>query len=169
MLALGTLGLFVYAMAEPRGFSVRMEGLNLVPEPLWWLLGAVVSFYFGARELHHQRRRSAVSTARTFLTGATAGPGETTVATVETGPAAPPRPRPSPAGRCARLAQRRHRPRLQRRRRGVAPQARLTPPPARPFRGPGAAVLRNRLAAAPAPGAGDAHAIGNCTPRPSGP
>jgi hypothetical protein len=72
MLALGTLGLFVYAMAEPSGFSVRMQGLNLVPEPLWWLLGAVVSFYFGARELHHQRRRAALSTARAVLTGATA-------------------------------------------------------------------------------------------------
>jgi hypothetical protein len=55
LLALGTLGLFVYAMAEPHGFSTRMQGLGLVPEPLWWLLGAVVSFYFGARELHHIR------------------------------------------------------------------------------------------------------------------
>ena len=35
-----------------------MQGLALVPEPLWWLLGAIVSFYFGARELHHQRTRS---------------------------------------------------------------------------------------------------------------
>ena len=26
-----------------------MAGLALVPEPLWWLLGAIVSFYFGAR------------------------------------------------------------------------------------------------------------------------
>lgn len=69
LLALGTLGLFTYAMAEPRGFSVRMEGLNLVPEPLWWLLGAIVSFYFGARELHHQRRRTAVATARAVLAG----------------------------------------------------------------------------------------------------
>jgi holin (3TMs family) len=58
MLALGTLGLFVYAMAEPAGFSTRMQGLALVPEPLWWLLGAIVSFYFGARELHHQRTRA---------------------------------------------------------------------------------------------------------------
>jgi hypothetical protein len=55
LLALGTLGLFGYAMAEPGGFSTRMQGLGLVPEPLWWLLGAVVSFYFGARELHHIR------------------------------------------------------------------------------------------------------------------
>ncbi len=55
MLALGTLGLFVYAMAEPVGFSVRMEGLGFVPEPLWWLLGAIVGFYFGAREMHYVR------------------------------------------------------------------------------------------------------------------
>lgn len=54
-LALGTLGLFVYAMAEPSGFADRMIGLQEVPEPLWWLLGAIVSFYFGARELHYTR------------------------------------------------------------------------------------------------------------------
>jgi hypothetical protein len=60
MLALGTLGLFVYAMAEPAGFALRMEGLALVPEPLWWLLGAIVSFYFGARELHYQRVRTVI-------------------------------------------------------------------------------------------------------------
>ena len=54
-LALGTLGLFVYAMAEPVGFSSRMVGLQEVPEPLWWLLGAIVSFYFGAREMHYSR------------------------------------------------------------------------------------------------------------------
>lgn len=55
MLALGTLGLFVYAMADPTGFSKRMQGLQTVPEPLWWLLGAIVAFYFGAREIHHAR------------------------------------------------------------------------------------------------------------------
>lgn len=48
-LALGTLGLFVSAMVSPDWFSARMVGLALVPEPLWWLLGAIVSFYFGAR------------------------------------------------------------------------------------------------------------------------
>jgi len=54
-LAIGTLGLFVYAMISPDEFAVRMQGLSYVPEPLWWLLGAIVSFYFGARELHHGR------------------------------------------------------------------------------------------------------------------
>jgi len=48
-MALGTLGLFVAAMVDPIWFAARMQGIALVPEPLWWLLGAVVSFYFGAR------------------------------------------------------------------------------------------------------------------------
>ena len=48
-MALGTLGLFVAAMADPIWFAERMQGIALVPEPLWWLLGAIVSFYFGAR------------------------------------------------------------------------------------------------------------------------
>ncbi len=48
-LALGTLGLFVAAMIDPVWFAARMQGIALVPEPLWWLLGAIVSFYFGAR------------------------------------------------------------------------------------------------------------------------
>lgn len=61
MLAIGTLGLFVYAMADPEGFARRMRGLAEVPEPLWWLLGAVVAFYFGAREAHHLRSHKPVS------------------------------------------------------------------------------------------------------------
>lgn len=48
-MALGTLGLFAAAMVEPVWFAERMQGIALVPEPLWWLLGAIVSFYFGAR------------------------------------------------------------------------------------------------------------------------
>ena len=55
MLALGTLGLFVYAMIDPDGFSRRMIGLNNVPDALWWLLAAIVGFYFGAREAHYFR------------------------------------------------------------------------------------------------------------------
>jgi hypothetical protein len=57
LLAFGTLGLFVYAMIDPESFARRMVGLNAVPEPLWWLLGAIVGFYFGAREAHYFRTR----------------------------------------------------------------------------------------------------------------
>lgn len=60
-LALGTMGLFVYAMADPVGFAERMGGLASVPEPLWWLLGAVVAFYFGARETHYLREHRPVA------------------------------------------------------------------------------------------------------------
>ncbi|WP_170570094.1 holin family protein [Ruegeria atlantica] len=48
-MAIGTLGLFVAAMVDPIWFAARMQGVALVPEPLWWLLGVIVSFYFGAR------------------------------------------------------------------------------------------------------------------------
>lgn len=49
MMALGCLGLFISAMVDPVWFAGRMQGIALVPESLWWLLGVVVSFYFGAR------------------------------------------------------------------------------------------------------------------------
>ncbi|OCX66003.1 methionine synthase I [Thioclava sp. SK-1] len=62
MLALGTLGLFIYAMIDPVAFAQRMIGLNHVPEPLWWLLGAIVGFYFGAREAYHYRARRPAGT-----------------------------------------------------------------------------------------------------------
>lgn len=49
MLALGTIALFITAMFDPGWFSQRMLGVALIPEPMWWLMGAIVSFYFGAR------------------------------------------------------------------------------------------------------------------------
>ena len=55
-MAFGTLGLFVAAMVDPLWFAERMQGIALVPEPLWWLLGVVVSFYFGAR--HQSKQQS---------------------------------------------------------------------------------------------------------------
>jgi hypothetical protein len=63
LLVAGTLGLFAYSMVSPEGFARRMDSLQLVPDPLWWLLGAIVSFYFGARELHYARTRPGVPTA----------------------------------------------------------------------------------------------------------
>ena len=66
-LALGTLGLFLAAMIDPVWFAARMQGVALVPDPLWWLLGVIVSFYFGARhQLKAQsfQRELAASMAR---------------------------------------------------------------------------------------------------------
>ncbi len=44
ILALGTVGLFVYAMVDPFAFSTRLQGLDTVPNQLWWGLGAIVSW-----------------------------------------------------------------------------------------------------------------------------
>jgi hypothetical protein len=49
LMAFGTIGLCVAAMTNPIWFAARMQGISLIPEPLWWLMGAIVSFYFGAR------------------------------------------------------------------------------------------------------------------------
>lgn len=49
ILAFGTIGLFIAAMSDPIWFASRMQGVALVPEPMWWLMGAIISFYFGAR------------------------------------------------------------------------------------------------------------------------
>lgn len=68
MMAFGVLGLMGSAMVNPVWFSARMQGLALVPEPLWWLLGGVVSFYFGARQRQKSmdfQRSIAESFART--------------------------------------------------------------------------------------------------------
>jgi Holin of 3TMs, for gene-transfer release len=65
LLAFGTIGLFIYAMVDPVRFAARMVGLNAVPEPLWWLLGAVVAFYFGARESYYFRGRTTIPTPAT--------------------------------------------------------------------------------------------------------
>lgn len=104
VMSIGTLGLFVYAMVEPAGFGMRMEGLALIPEPLWWLLGAIVSFYFGARELHYARGRSILTRAvepvgRVLTQAATAAPP-----TAEAGPAPEPESGVPGAGPGAMLA-----------------------------------------------------------------
>ncbi len=69
LMAFGTLGLIAAAMVSPVWFSERMTGLALVPEPLWWLMGAIVSFYFGARhQAKGQEFQQAI--AATFATAA---------------------------------------------------------------------------------------------------
>jgi hypothetical protein len=49
LMVFAMLGLFAMAMIDPIWFAARMQGLQLVPDPLWWLMGVIVSFYFGAR------------------------------------------------------------------------------------------------------------------------
>ena len=48
-MAMGTLALIAAALIDPVWFSARMDALAQMPEALWWLIGAVVSLFFGAR------------------------------------------------------------------------------------------------------------------------
>lgn len=59
VMALGALILLAYAMLDPAGFSQRMTALANMPEALWWLVGGVITFTFGARETHYLRNRPA--------------------------------------------------------------------------------------------------------------
>ena len=47
--ALGTLAVISAALIDPVWFATRMDALAAMPEPMWWLLGAVVSLHFGGR------------------------------------------------------------------------------------------------------------------------
>jgi Holin of 3TMs, for gene-transfer release len=58
--ALLALALFLDAAIEPVAFAQRMQILATIPEPLWWLIGAVLTFFFGARETHYLRRSDAL-------------------------------------------------------------------------------------------------------------
>lgn len=65
LLALGSLLLVAYAMVDPAGFSQRMTALAGMPEALWWLIGAVITFTFGARETHYLRTGRAPESPQT--------------------------------------------------------------------------------------------------------
>jgi hypothetical protein len=49
LIVVATFSLFASSMFDPIWFAERMQGLALVPEPLWWLAGTIVTFYFGGR------------------------------------------------------------------------------------------------------------------------
>ena len=55
LLALTSLALFLIAGFDPAGFEARMQALSAVPQPMWWVMGAVITFFFGARETHYLR------------------------------------------------------------------------------------------------------------------
>ena len=51
----GMILLLGWACVDPPGFAIVMSALASVPEPLWAVWGAMVAFWFGARELHKVR------------------------------------------------------------------------------------------------------------------
>lgn len=76
VMAFGTIWLFIHAMRDPIAFGEKMVGLALMPDPLWWLLSAIVSFFFGARELQKGRDGR-------YVTPVTAQEVQTTIQNIE--------------------------------------------------------------------------------------
>lgn len=58
LMAIGSVGIFVAAGVNPAWFEQQMQALNAMPEPLWWILGAVLTMFFGSREAHYIRRNA---------------------------------------------------------------------------------------------------------------
>jgi hypothetical protein len=56
LLALATVALFAVAAINPAWFEARMTALALIPQPLWWLAGAVITMFFGSREAFYHRQ-----------------------------------------------------------------------------------------------------------------
>ena len=56
LLAIGTLVIFIIAGVNPVWFEAQMQALNAMPQALWWLLGAVLTMFFGSREAHYIRQ-----------------------------------------------------------------------------------------------------------------
>lgn len=47
----GVLSLFGWSVVDPEEFVVAMRALEAVPEPLWYILGAIITFWFGSKSL----------------------------------------------------------------------------------------------------------------------
>lgn len=58
-MALGVMGIFVWASADPVGFAAAAQAWALIPDEMWVVLGAVIAFFFGDRTLLSARRSRA--------------------------------------------------------------------------------------------------------------
>lgn len=63
-MALGVIGLFVWASADPAGFAAAAQAWALIPDEMWIVLGAVVTFFFGDRTLLAARRSQGPTAAQ---------------------------------------------------------------------------------------------------------
>jgi hypothetical protein len=80
VMVLGSLALVGSALVAPDWFTARMDALSDMPEPLWWIIGAVLSLHFGARYQDHaqafQREMVAAPVPTSSVTLADASPGQ---------------------------------------------------------------------------------------------
>ncbi len=47
----GIVALFIWCVYDPAAFAVAMQALRLMPQELWYIMGAIITFWFGSRTL----------------------------------------------------------------------------------------------------------------------
>lgn len=55
-MALGVIALFVWASVDPVRFAASAQAWALIPDEMWLVLGAIITFFFGDRTLLGMRR-----------------------------------------------------------------------------------------------------------------
>lgn len=56
LMAFGVIALFVWASVDPVRFAAAAQAWALIPDEMWLVLGAIVTFFFGDRTLLGMRR-----------------------------------------------------------------------------------------------------------------
>jgi len=54
------MGLFWYAMVDPKGFSVTVASLALIPQTMWYIIGGMIGFLFPSRIIEKKMFSDAV-------------------------------------------------------------------------------------------------------------
>jgi len=67
---------FIFSWSDPDLFARINTGLATVPEPMWWMMGTIVGFYFASREFHHARKGGEFKQAAQVTATAIAGEKE---------------------------------------------------------------------------------------------
>jgi len=49
IMTFGIVWLFYYCITQPEDFTVSATALQAMPEPGWWLLGIIITFWFGGK------------------------------------------------------------------------------------------------------------------------
>lgn len=56
LMAFGVISLFIWASADPARFAASAQAWALIPDEMWIVLGAIITFFFGDRTLLGMRR-----------------------------------------------------------------------------------------------------------------
>ncbi|GGE85687.1 3TM-type holin [Niveispirillum cyanobacteriorum] len=91
-MALGVIAIFVWASADPVGFAAAAQAWALIPDEMWIVLGAIVTFFFGDRTLLAARRGRGPTVDQVRAVMAT----RAEIQAMQPAPPSPPTPPPVP-------------------------------------------------------------------------